>query len=159
MNVVQAAWTLADKGPLAAGRLFAQGGQIKKSRIHRWPLAEEPQSATMRAADAIAGALFGRRLPRRPRRAAGALLHFAFGGLAGALYGAAAEVAPRVTAAAGVPFGAAVWIAADETGVPLLRLSKKPRRYPPSVHAQSLVAHFAYGATVEAVRRLLRASA
>ncbi|MEP6769248.1 MAG: DUF1440 domain-containing protein [Acidobacteriota bacterium] len=156
MNAFQALWTLADEGPRAAWESFEQGGQLKKSRRQRWPWLEEPQSATMRAADGLGRAFLRRRLRPGERRVAGGLAHFVFGGLTGALYGSAAEIAPAVTRGVGLVYGSVVWLLADEIGVPLLRLSKSPLRYPASVHAQSFGAHLVFGLTVEAVRGALR---
>ena len=156
MNLAQALWTLADRGPRAARELFEPGGPIKTSHRPRWPFAAERQSPTMKAADAITRAVLGERLPRGKRRLAGAAAHFLFGGAVGAVYGVAVEVAPSLSAGAGVPFGAGVWMAADEIGVPLAGLSKPPQDYPVSVHLQSLVSHIFFGWTVELVRRAVR---
>lgn len=74
------------------------------------------------------------------------------------MYGACAELVPEVTAGAGLPFGAAFWLVADEAAVPLLGLSKGPTEYPLSVHAYALASHFVYGLTAELVRRAMRAA-
>ena len=70
--------------------------------------------------------------------------------------GAAAEMAPKVTAGTGLPFGAVFWLAVDEGAVPLLGLSKGPRAYPLWTHAYALSSHFVYGLTAEIVRRAVR---
>lgn len=82
-------------------------------------------------------------------------MHYAFGGSVGAIYGATAVRNPDVTAWGGVPFGAAVWLIADEMGVPLTGLSKPPTEYPLKDHASALAAHLIYGATTESVRWLI----
>lgn len=94
--------------------------------------------------------------PLRTPTRAGTAVHLAFGIVTGALYGVAAEYAPRLTAGAGVPFGLAVWLGPDETVLPLLGLSKPPRRIPAGVHATALAAHAVFGLTTEAVRRSAR---
>jgi putative membrane protein len=71
-------------------------------------------------------------------------------------YGALAELSPTVAAGAGVPFGAALWLAADELAVPALGLSKPLPEYPPSVHANALAAHLVYSLTTDLVRRAVR---
>jgi putative membrane protein len=86
----------------------------------------------------------------------GSAIHFAFGAVAGALYGAAAEVEPRVTMGEGTLFGTAVFLAADEIALPLTGLAESPQRTPPRRHLYSLVSHFAYGAATEFTRRLIR---
>ena len=74
----------------------------------------------------------------------------------GGLYGAIAELKPATTAGAGLPFGAAVWLIADEIIVPAFGLSKPPTEYPPSTHAYSIASHLVYGLTTEIVRREAR---
>jgi uncharacterized membrane protein YagU involved in acid resistance len=72
------------------------------------------------------------------------------------LYGATSELAPEVSAGAGLPFGAVFWLVADETAVALLGLSKAPTEYPLSTHVYALASHFVYGLTTEVVRRAIR---
>jgi hypothetical protein len=57
----------------------------------------------------------------------GQVLHYTFGTATGALYGSLAEALPVLTTAAGVPFGAVVWLLADEIAVPALA---SPSRLP-----------------------------
>jgi putative membrane protein len=80
-------------------------------------------------------------------------VHYAFGAVMGAVYGAVAEVAPPVKSLAGLPYGAALFVGADEIALPAFGLSKKPTQYPPSRHLSGLGQHLVYGATVEPVRR------
>jgi putative membrane protein len=61
-----------------------------------------------------------------------------------------------VTSGAGLPFGAAFWLLADEVSVPLLGLSKGPTEYPVSTHVYALASHLVYGVTAEMSRRALR---
>jgi|SRR5215207_5031866 len=117
---------------------------------------DEDDDAPERLANAVSVGLFDRELTKREKEKAGTALHYAYGASMGALYGAAAEIAPGVRAAAGLPFGAAVWVTADEGVVPLLGLSKKPTEYPLSVHAYALASHLVYGLTTEVVRRAVR---
>ncbi len=117
---------------------------------------ENQDDATVKAAKAISEAIFGHKLEEREKRAAGAAVHYAFGTVTGGLYGAVAELAPEVTTGMGLPFGAAFWLVADETAVPLLGLSKPPTEYPASTHAYALASHLVFGLTAEIVRRALR---
>jgi uncharacterized membrane protein YagU involved in acid resistance len=119
---------------------------------HRPPRSEP---ATYLAAEAVTTAVTGEELEDDAKPAAGSIVHYAFGGAVGAIYGAAAAGRPEVSAGGGIPFGATVWLLADEMGVPLAGLSKSPTEYPLSNHASALAAHLVYGATTEAVRRLL----
>jgi putative membrane protein len=119
---------------------------------------QEPDSedATMKAAGKLARAVTGRQLTREQKQKAGPVVHYAFGSSIGALYGVAAEVAPASRRVAGMPFGAAVFLGADEVAVPALGLSKRPGEYPLSTHAYGLASHLVYGFTTEMVRRALR---
>jgi hypothetical protein len=119
---------------------------------------DEDDDAPERLANAVAVGLFDRELTKSEKETAGTALHYAYGTSMGALYGAAAELAPGVVTGAGLPFGAAVWATADEGVVPLLGLSKKPTEYPLSIHAYALASHLVYGLTAEVVRRAVRSA-
>jgi hypothetical protein len=119
---------------------------------HRKP---ESEPATYKAAETAARAVTGHELPDEDKPLGGSLVHYAFGGAVGAIYGAAASQNPAVTAWAGLPFGATVWLIADEIGVPLAGFSKGPTQYSLESHASALATHLVYGATTESVRRLL----
>jgi Protein of unknown function (DUF1440) len=118
----------------------------------------DDDDAAERTASAIAVGVFDHELTKREKEKAGTAVHYAFGMGTGAVYGAAAELAPVLTSGAGLPFGTAVWLAADEGIVPLLGLSKSPTEYPLSTHAYSLASHFVYGLTAELVRRAIRSA-
>jgi len=136
----------SDNGSAAGG-----GGQQHRKQ-------QEGEPATYKAADAVATTIAGRHVPREWKPAAGAAVHYAFGAAVGAVYGAAAARRRKITALAGIPFGTAVWLVADEVGVPAVGLAKGPAEYPLSKHASALAAHVVYGATTELVRRgLVRA--
>jgi hypothetical protein len=92
----------------------------------------------------------------RTKQVAGEFVHLAFGAVTGAVYGAAVELNPRMRAAAGVPFGLAVWALADEGIVPALGLKRSPRELSPGLHAYSFTSHVVYGAATELVRSALR---
>lgn len=124
----------------------AAGGQASQ---------RQPVPGTVRAADLLARRLLRRPLRSDERPPADSLVHFAFGVVTGAAYGAAAEFAPALGFAAGVPFGAAVWLAADEIAVPAMGLAKPAWRNPPRTHAHALAAHVLYGLGAELTRRAL----
>ena len=87
---------------------------------------EEQDDAAMRLANAISVGVFDRELTKSEKHAAGTALHYAYGISIGGLYGVAAELVPGVTAGAGLPYGATIWLTADEGVVPALGLSKSP---------------------------------
>ena len=117
---------------------------------------EEQEPATVKAAEAISENVFGHELTKGEKDVAGPAVHYVMGAGSAAIYGVLAEFAPGVTAGAGVPFGTAVWLVADEAAVPALGLSKGPTEYPLSTHVYSLASHFVYGLTTEFVRRGVR---
>jgi len=157
MNQFQAAWSKAMEGfekPHGAQSMQPSEGE------HALQLSgeskEDQDDATVKAARAVSEGIFGHQLKRNEKKPAGALVHYVFGTATGGLYGAVAEATPEVTVGAGLPFGAAFWLAADEVAVPLLGLSKGPTEYPPSTHAYALASHLVYGLTVEVTRRTVR---
>jgi hypothetical protein len=117
---------------------------------------ERTDDATERLANVISTNIFDRELTKREKDAAGTVFHYAMGATSGALYGAFAEIAPGATAGAGLPFGVAVWLVADEGVVPAAGLSKSPSEYPLSIHAYSFSSHLVFGLTAEVVRRAVR---
>ena len=118
----------------------------------------ESDNAAVRVARLVSEDVFGHRLAEREKEAAGAVAHYAMGATSGAIYGAAAELLPPATVGAGLPFGAAVWMVADELVVPALGLSKPPAAYPLSTHVYALASHLVYGLTTEAARRAVRSA-
>jgi putative membrane protein len=157
MNQFQAAWTQAAEGfekPHGAQSMQPSEGQ--KSGQTSEEDKDDQDDATVKAARAISEGVFGCELKESEKKAAGAAVHYALGTATGGLYGAVAEIAPEVTVAAGLPFGAAFWLVADETAVPLLGLSKPPTEYPVSTHVYAFASHLVYGLTAELVRRALR---
>ena len=117
---------------------------------------EKDEPATVKAAETISENAFDHRLTKEEKEYAGPAMHYAMGGGSGAVYGALSELMPASTIAAGAPFGAAVWLLADEMAVPALGFSKAPSEYPASTHASALAAHIVYGLTAEAVRGAVR---
>jgi putative membrane protein len=122
----------------------------------RQPSEESSEDATMKAAGKISMGLLRRPLSKDQKKKAGPVVHYAFGALAGGIYGAGVENMPRAKTAAGAPFGAALFLAADEVAEPLLGLSGLPLQYPWSTHAQALASHLVYGVTTEVVRKSVR---
>ena len=98
---------------------------------------------------------FGRTLSREEKQTAGRWLHYGFGTLMGAAYGAAAEVLPIVGAGYGVLFGSLLLLATDEAALPLLDLASKPNDTEPVEHFLHWASHVAYGMAMEVTRRAL----
>jgi uncharacterized membrane protein YagU involved in acid resistance len=143
-------------GGLLASGAMSLGHHLASEMLPKAP-GPQPQAedATVKVASQ-ALRLVGRSLEERDKPLASTIVHYAFGGLVGAVYGAAAEFVPRVTAAAGLPFGVAVWLGAHVITVPALGLAAPPARQPLGKEVQEFGLHLVYGATTELVRKLLR---
>lgn len=139
MNQFQKAWSATEEK--ITGKKEQQG---------------DGEDATMKTADRIATAVRGRHLTKQEKQKAGPVVHYAFGTVMGAVYGAAVELKPEAHALAGVPFGTVLFAGADEVALPAFGLSGKPSEYPLSQHLYGLASHAVYGLTTEAVRRIIR---
>lgn len=140
---------------MKASEAAANGNSSKANGRQREQQQEE--DPTMKTADKITKTFTGESLRKSQKKTGGTLVHYAFGAAVGGLYGAMAEYVPRVKSFAGLPYGTAVFLGADELALPLLGLSKKPTEYPVSRHLYGLSSHIVYGATLEGVRRAIRA--
>jgi putative membrane protein len=149
MNQFQSVWSKASEA-LESNQSSRSNGRSRQD--------EEEENTTVKTAEIITQRVSGRRLREREKPKAGALVHYGFGTLIGAVYGAASEHIPLTKSAWGMPYGAAVFVGADEIAVPALGLSKSPFEYPVSKHAYALASHVVYGAVLESVRRGIRAT-
>lgn len=116
----------------------------------------QEEDPTVITAEKISETVADKKLKKQQKEKSGTAVHYAFGAVMGAVYGAAAEVAQPVKSLAGLPYGAALFVGADEVALPVLGLSKKPNEYPLSRHLSGLGQHLVYGATLELVRRSMR---
>ncbi|HXG84240.1 MAG TPA: DUF1440 domain-containing protein [Pyrinomonadaceae bacterium] len=117
---------------------------------------KEDEPANVKTAEAIAENVFDHRLKKNEKEPAGEAVHYAMGATSGLIYGIVSEIAPVTTAGLGLPFGAAVWLVADDIVVPALGLAKPATEYPLSTHAYALSSHLVYGLTTDLVRRGVR---
>ncbi len=131
---------------------MAEEGAKKKSENKP---KEEKEPATVKAAAMISEGAFDHKLTKKEKEIAGPAMHYAMGATSGLIYGVASELAPVTTVGAGLPFGAAVWVIADDLAIPALGLSKSPTEYPFSTHAYALSSHLIYGLATDLVRRFL----
>jgi len=93
-------------------------------------------------------------LAEEEKKAAGPIVHYAYGTGIGALYGGLVQKYETIRSGFGSAYGVATWALGDEVAVPALGLGKKPTETPVSEHFQTLAAHLVYGITLEGVRRL-----
>jgi putative membrane protein len=139
MNQFQAVWAKAEKklSPPPPEESSNKGGD----------------DATVRTAAGISKMVFHHELTAGEKKWAGPAVHYAFGGMAGALYGAMANSTRMAAAGGGTGYGSAVWLLADEIGVPAAGLSGPPTKTPPMKHLQAWASHLVYGLVTEGTRR------
>jgi len=151
-------WTMNQFQALLSQATKKPAEQSEEKPRQQQPGREEDGDATQKIASRLARAALGRELTRHERAVAGPIVHYAFGSLSGGIYGAAAELFPRISKGFGLPFAAVLWVAADEAAVPALGLSRPALDYPLSSHLSALAAHAVYGITTELVRRVVRST-
>ena len=83
-------------------------------------------------------------------------IHFTFGAATGAVYGAAAEVAPVVTIGYGIVFGLVLQLFTHESLVPAMGLDVPAPQQPLREHLSEFFSHALYGLATEIVRRVVR---
>jgi hypothetical protein len=144
--------TLGTLAGIAAGLTMNEFHSLWSAVARRLgPQSKESKGepATVKAAEAIVGPVDDARKAR-----AGNVAHYMMSALTGTAYALAAERIPSVTRGRGIPYGAGVWLAADELMVPALGLA--PWRAPVSAHVRGLLAHLAYGASLDLALRVMR---
>ena len=100
--------------------------------------------------------LTGKEPAGRQRVLVGEIVHYAFGAFSGGIYGAVAEVQPWTTAGAGLLFGTGVFVAADESSMPLLGLIPPPWEETAAAQMEHWAAHLLFGVVGELTRRRVR---
>ncbi len=103
--------------------------------------SEEDEPANVKTAEAVSENVLDHKLTKSEKEPAGVAVHYTMGATSGLIYGIASEIAPATTTGLGLPFGAAVWLVADDIVVPALGLSKPATEYPLSTHAYALSSH------------------
>ena len=160
MNQFQAAWgKLMENEERSHGAQSLQQGSTDHGigrELEQRGVDAPDDNAAVRTGNAVSEFVFEHHLTKSEKETAGAVAHYAMGVTSGAVYGAVAEMMPAATVAEGLPFGAAVWVIADEAVVPALGLSRRPSDYPASIHIYSFASHLVYGLTTELVRRAVR---
>ncbi len=149
MTKFQNGWTKASSA-------LKDGNKNQSQHNSRRQGEQETEDATMKAAGRIAE-LGGRHISHAQKKKLGPIVHYSFGTLQGAVYGAVAEMAGDSRGLlSGLLFGTALFVAADEIAVPALGFSGKPAEYPLSSHLYGLACHLVYGLSAEVARRGLR---
>jgi len=84
---------------------------------------------------------------------AGNIVLYGFGTSMETADGFVAEMQPKASPAAGLPFGMALCAAADEAAVPALGLSDSATLTPARAHVTGLASHLVYGVSTDLIRR------
>src|SRR5688500_9204192 len=116
---------------------------------------KEEKPSTQVIADSISRVLSGREVPKKHKAEAGIAVHYALGGLCGALFGIATTRRPRLGVAGGLLYGAAIWALLDEFLLRILDVAPDADKVPAAQHFQALGAHLVYGAGTAIFTRLL----
>lgn len=139
-----------------AGSVALRVWMTAMSRVHAGTTAPDQNGPAHQVAALVVGELTGKPLTGRQRFLAGEVTHYLFGAVTGAIYGGLAEYQPWVTAGSGLLFGTGVFLAADESSMPLLGLIPPPWKETPAAQAEHWAAHLVFGVVGEMARRGLR---
>ncbi|HEX3660006.1 MAG TPA: DUF1440 domain-containing protein [Acidobacteriaceae bacterium] len=104
----------------------------------------------------LAEQVTGRPLTGSDRRLAQQGIHWIFGALAGAVYGALVELEPSLGAWRGAAFGITLNRITHESILPKMGLSAPPGQQPTQERISEWVTHAAYGVATDSVRRAVR---
>ena len=83
-------------------------------------------------------------------------IHWGFGALTGAAYGALVEYYPAATAKDGAGFGMALSSLTHETLLPAMGLAAEPEEQTARERTSEMATHVVYGVVTETVRRVVR---
>jgi uncharacterized membrane protein YagU involved in acid resistance len=122
-------------------------------------LEEKGMESTTKAATFLSRKVMDRELDEQTKPKAASAVHFAFGSLVGAAYGAAAAVDSKFSEGLGIPFGASVYVGAHATSVPALGLSEPPTKAPLKDEVGEFLGHLVYGLVTDVTRRLVLVAA
>ncbi len=106
--------------------------------------------------DVLAEKLAGHPLDAEMKAVASESIHWAFGAIAGAAYGALAEFYPAATGKQGANFGLALMSLTHEGALPAMGLSAPPEEQSFREHSSEAASHVLYGVVTEKVRGLVR---
>jgi putative membrane protein len=98
----------------------------------------------------------GHPLASGEKTAARESVHWAFGALAGAVYGAMVEYQPSLGAWKGAAFGITLNKLTHESLLPKMGFSAPPSQQPARERISEWVSHAAYGVVTDSVRRVTR---
>jgi len=141
------------KGLLAGliGGLVATAAKSLAEKVYPPRTHGEPEPPAV-LADKIAG----HPLSGGQQTAAVEAIHWGFGALTGAAYGALAEYYPAATAQEGAGFGMALSSLTHGTALPGMGLAAEPEDQTLREKSSEMATHVVYGMVTETVRRVVR---
>ena len=141
------------KGLLAGlvGGLVATAAKTVAGKIYPPRTHGEPEPPTV-----LAEKLAGHPLEEATKAFATESIHWSFGALAGAAYGALAEYYPAATAKDGASFGMALMTLTHETSLPMIGLSAPPEDQTLRARSSEMGTHVVFGFVTEVVRKRVR---
>jgi putative membrane protein len=104
----------------------------------------------------LAEKLAGHELVGTEKTVAVETIHWGFGALTGAAYGALAEYYPQATAKDGAGFGMALTSLTHGAALPAMGLSAEPEDQTTRERTSEMATHVVYGMVTETVRRFVR---
>jgi putative membrane protein len=141
------------KGLLAGliGGLVATAAKTLAERIYPPRTHGEPEPN-----EVLAEKLAGHELVGTQKEVATEAIHWGFGALTGAAYGALAEYYPAATAKDGAGFGMALSSLTHGTMLPAMGLAAESEEQTTRERTSELATHIVYGVVTETVRRVVR---
>lgn len=142
---------------LLAGLAGGLAGAAAKLVVeHLVPPRPDGQTPPPKIAVVQAEQATGSDLPPTAETAAASGMHWAFGTLAGGVYGIAAEFEPRVTGWHGAGFGLTLNKLMHKKVLPRAGMTEAPSRQPMQERISEWLSHAAYGLATETVRGIVR---
>ncbi|HEX7070351.1 MAG TPA: hypothetical protein VF190_06085 [Rhodothermales bacterium] len=149
-------WKAAEKLHGHDPRMLTREGQHELDDISAvGQQAREDEASTEAVGRILHKKATGRQPTKKRKASLSEGVHWSYGILVSALYGAIRTSKGIPDAPGGAVFGTALWAFGDELAVPLLGLSKGPTAYPMEQHAHRLGAHLFYGLIAAATTQSL----
>jgi putative membrane protein len=141
------------KGLLAGliGGLVATAAKTFTEKLYPPRTHGEPEPPVV-----LAEKIAGHELVGTEKKVAVEAIHWGFGALTGAAYGALAEYYPSATAKDGAGFGTALASLTHGTALPAMGLSAEPEEQTTRERTSEMATHVVYGIVTETVRRFVR---
>ena len=112
-------------------------------------------NVTAEVADLAMQQATGQEPSEAAKQTGGTLVHYGFGTIVGAVYGAAAEFLPWASFGLGTLYGTGIFVVADEYSLPRLKLAHWPEDESALDQLGHLGAHLVYGVATDVTRRAI----